>query len=802
MNGKKISMLLLWVLFCIWKVVAQDCQPFNIDLKTSIPVTITETDSFIYWNVCKGQTLTFTPEGDYYNNNQYYNQSDATTKFYWNIKGPQSVEGEHRQATVSFNDVRGWDVSVWAVDVQGCPSDTIVGRIRVAGNPIRAIPSMPDICQGSEVDFCVGFDFTSAFIIDTVQSYVSGELGVSDPTFLPDGSGVSYTSDVNYDIFYPGQTLSTLSDLIRVKVSLEHSYLGDLSVRLSCPNGSLVQLFGQGGSTTLLGEPSGCGFMTGGVDDCTASANSALMGTTYDYYWSPTSTNGTIHNTWNWGNPSYFWDAAVTPMVRRQTTAVNHVLPDIEFQATGDWNALIGCPLNGRWTIQVTDHIGADNGWISEWSLELNPNIIPGGWGYVVAVDHIEAQGYNVTSISPECLHIRADSAGTFTYDLFIVDEYNCRWDTTFVVTVAPAAFPDLGPDFNICDGGSTVLRANVNSSTATYWWNTGRTTDSILVISPGTYIVKLTDYNQDSTLVCTNSDTITIGLNVKPKISFEADQEEGCAPLKVKFNNMTIPTEGELSFLWNIYDLNWNLVFSSSLVNPEVTLSNPGDYNVQLLVSTPEGCTDTLMRWSYLKVHPQPYAEFSAHPEESMLSDGGEIYFRNYSDSSYATMPGVRWYWDFGDGTIDSSEFSPTHTYSDWGDYDVKLFISTEHGCEDEIVHRVVIEADLEFPNVITPNGDGYNDVYAIKNLNTNINHEDPDKYRTNSLHIYDRWGKRVYHAENYDTYMKGEEIVVGERYFDGSNLSDGVYFYAFYYKGKVKEVKYHGSLSIVREN
>ena len=424
MNGRSILMLLLWVSFIIQKGFAQNCQPFDLNLKTSVPVTITETDSFIYWNVCKGQTLTFTPEGNYYSNNQYYNQSDATTKFYWNIKGPQSVDGEHRQATLSFNEVRGWDVSVWAIDVQGCRSDTLVGRVRVSGNPIRAIPSMPDICQGSEVDFCVGFDFTSAFIIDTVQSYVSGELGVSDPTFLPDGSGVSYTSDVIYDIFYPGQTLTTLSDLTRVKVSMEHSYLNDLSVRLYCPNGNFVELFGRGGGGINLGEPTAC-FTGGQPDDCTTSANSALMGTPYEYSWSPLSTIGKIHDSPNHDIPSYYWDASVTPMVRRSVNQYfvkpNHLLGS-DFEATGDWNDLLGCPLNGTWTIHVTDHVGKDNGWISEWSLELNPDIIPGGWGYVVAVDHIEAQGYNVTSISPDCLHISADSAGTFTYNLSIVD--------------------------------------------------------------------------------------------------------------------------------------------------------------------------------------------------------------------------------------------------------------------------------------------------------------------------------------------------------------------------------------------
>ena len=34
----------------------------------------------------------------------------------------------------------------------------------------------------------------------------------------------------------------------------------------------------------------------------------------------------------------------------------------------------------------------------------------------------------------------------------------------------------------------------------------------------------------------------------------------------------------------------------------------------------------------------------------------------------------------------------------------------------------------------------------------------------------------------------------------FDGSGLSDGVYYYSFQYKGKAKTVTYNGSLTIIR--
>lgn len=92
-------------------------------------------------------------------------------------------------------------------------------------------------------------------------------------------------------------------------------------------------------------------------------------------------------------------------------------------------------------------------------------------------------------------------------------------------------------------------------------------------------------------------------------------------------------------------------------------------------------------------------------------------------------------------------------------------------------------------------------NDFFAIQNLNTNINPEDPDKYRNNKLIIYDRWGHKVYEAQNYDSFARqGETPVKGTQYFDGHNLADGVYYYSFFYKGKARTISYNGSITIVR--
>ena len=100
-------------------------------------------------------------------------------------------------------------------------------------------------------------------------------------------------------------------------------------------------------------------------------------------------------------------------------------------------------------------------------------------------------------------------------------------------------------------------------------------------------------------------------------------------------------------------------------------------------------------------------------------------------------------------------------------------------HGCDSVIHYRLVLpwncDGFLQFPSVVTPNGDGINDVFAIKNLVKDPNH--CRCYENNVLSIYNRWGKRVYHKEN---------ILREEDFWDPDavNAPDGTYF--FYFAGR----------------
>jgi gliding motility-associated-like protein len=62
----------------------------------------------------------------------------------------------------------------------------------------------------------------------------------------------------------------------------------------------------------------------------------------------------------------------------------------------------------------------------------------------------------------------------------------------------------DLGPTIEMCEGGSTVLDANIQF--VYYLWSTDETTETITVTEPGTYFVSVT-----SGLKCPNADTIEV---------------------------------------------------------------------------------------------------------------------------------------------------------------------------------------------------------------------------------------------------------------------------------------------------
>ena len=167
----------------------------------------------------------------------------------------------------------------------------------------------------------------------------------------------SYRSTLNFIGFGPA-VFDAETDIVEVCVVMEHSWLRDLEIALEAPNGSRVRLqefLGQEGGEIYLGQ----------ADDCDDDG-APTPGTGARYCWSPTATRASMLE---YANSGGMMDSAPECLFGSDTD----MMPPGAYSAADEWGLFFGTPLNGEWTLSVTDLWGIDNGYIFEWSIAFDP---------------------------------------------------------------------------------------------------------------------------------------------------------------------------------------------------------------------------------------------------------------------------------------------------------------------------------------------------------------------------------------------------------------------------------------------
>jgi len=96
-----------------------------------------------------------------------------------------------------------------------------------------------------------------------------------------------------------------------------------------------------------------------------------------------------------------------------------------------------------------------------------------------------------------------------------------------------------------------------------------------------------------------------------------------------------------------------------------------------------------------------------------------------------------------------------------------ISAFAVDDNGCSKTIIYTISIEDSLLFgPNMITPNGDGYNDVLEFVGI---------EQFPSNRLTIFNRWGEVLLNFEGYENDWSAQK--------NSKNLPDGVYYYVLEY-------------------
>ena len=108
---------------------------------------------------------------------------------------------------------------------------------------------------------------------------------------------------------------------------------------------------------------------------------------------------------------------------------------------------------------------------------------------------------------------------------------------------------------------------------------------------------------------------------------------------------------------------------------------------------------------------------------------------------------------------------------------------LQSECDTTDNFLHIDGRPCQMTVPNVITPNGDGINDIFEPQLEGEFISME---------MEIFDRWGRRVYRHESKEALK-----------WDASGVSDGVYFCAIEYRcatSAKKQERMNASVTVVR--
>ena len=176
-----------------------------------------------------------------------------------------------------------------------------------------------------------------------------------------------------------------------------------------------------------------------------------------------------------------------------------------------------------------------------------------------------------------------------------------------------------------------------------------------------------------------------TITVNPLPAAGFTPDVHIQCFKNhQFVFTNSSTIASGTMQYLWDLGD-------GTTETTMDVTHSYllPGDYEVKLIVTSDNGCVDSLK--DSVHVFDSPLAGFYNVNANNQCFKNHQYVFNNTSTIGNGTM---KYVWDLGDGTTATTK-DVTHAYTLPGSYTVKLSVTSDKGCPAESAFDVFVNPE-----------------------------------------------------------------------------------------------------------
>jgi gliding motility-associated-like protein len=311
----------------------------------------------------------------------------------------------------------------------------------------------------------------------------------------------------------------------------------------------------------------------------------------------------------------------------------------------------------------------------------------------------------------------------------------------------------------NCVDANNGTVTAAVSGGTPgyRYLWDDplAQTTPTAIRLFAGTYTVVVTDTNN-----CTVTASATVGEPVtrEPQITISIDHNPVCRGTRVHFTSNVVFSGPDPVYQWI---KNGVSVGSNDSVYSDSTLQDKDVINCILTSSEPCAIPATKVSDGIrINVKDPPDAAFTITTLNG--NPTGRIQLNNYSTGADAYQ------WDFGNGQT-SAEENPTVSYTQDGDYLIRLVALDDYSCSDTAYNKHLVEFfGLYIPNAFAPESGVY-PANVFKPAGANLK-----QYR---IEVYDSWGYLLWESTALDS--EGSPLESWDGTYRGKLMPQGTYMW-----------------------
>ena len=513
----------------------------SISVSTATPVSVTVTDAFGcsgastvspvilplpvpliggQLSFCAGSSTTLTSTVTY----AAYTWSTGSTTAAANVSTPGTV-------------------SLTVTDNNGCVGSSMVSVSQNA-LPTPAISGVPGFCPGQTTQLTANSGYT-AYLWSTGSSATSIQAGTTDMYGLTvtDGNGCQGSTSL--------QVSEYATQVPAITGALQFCPEGSTTLSAAAGFVSYQWSDGQSGSQLLSSTPGNYGLTVTDSNGCETSNEVQLS----NYTVVPPVING----------PQGFCTGQTA------TLAASAGYVSYTWSANGASNANLTVGNGGIYSITVAD----TNGCLSDADYNLTQYELPTP---VIAGSLTFCTGtFTTLSTSNTYVSYQWSNGGSQPSTivntqglvvLSVVDANGCADSTQVNVVEATELSPSVAGDPAYCTGGSTRLDAGPGY--ATYLWNDGSSSQSLLVTSPGVYTLSVTDASG-----CSGQTSVTVIENPLP-----TPQISGVAEFCIGASTQINANAGYVSYSWN-----------TGAFTPGITVGSPGNYTVEVVDTN--GCVN-----------------------------------------------------------------------------------------------------------------------------------------------------------------------------------------------------------------